>query len=426
MVGCSKPPRSDQPSIKYRSIPVKGVSFALADFVHEGYSPTLCDNRSKQGNKISEPKSPEILTTAQLISAVGQIWDCASHPLAFFQAKKSLNYNDKDFEKEEILGNLGVEGNGRVPTAADSNCLCLEITTAGHISPMVHPNLDYPKRTQKMSIFDSCRENYTHSLFWSFLQGHNNMSNELWREKGLSSLKISYELGNIYGWRNEILPPGVKHPVKPTEIENRITSDRFISGDITNLAGSCISGDMASPAKFSGRNYDLLKCKDSPSLNNVNSAINATETTSLCKDYFLGPIWDNPAGGGVSRCPSSSIYADYHINSLASCNSAFEECQCKTGGNELPENNRKQSQISVIEDECRMQVNASAPQKPQYVLAKQEHAFAGALSGIFVSLCLHPVDTVKTVIQSCRAEQKSICNIGKSIVSDRGKFLYKT
>jgi len=426
MVGCSKPPRSDQPSIKYRSIPVKGVSFALADFVHEGYSPTLCDNRSKQCNKISEPKSPEILSTAQLISAVGQIWDCASHSLAFFQAKKSLNYNDKDFEKEEILGNLGVEGNGRVPTAADSNCLCLEITTAGHISPMVHPNLDYPKRTQKMSIFDSCRENYTHSLFWSFLQGHNNMSNELWREKGLSSLKISYELGNIYGWRNEILPPGVKHPVKPTEIENRITSDRFISGDITNLAGSCISGDMASPAKFSGRNYDLLKCKDSPSLNNVNSAINATETTSLCKDYFLGPIWDNPAGGGVSRCPSSSIYADYHINSLASCNSAFEECQCKTGGNELPENNRKQSQISVIEDECKMQVNASAPQKPQYVLAKQKHAFAGALSGIFVSLCLHPVDTVKTVIQSCRAEQKSICNIGKSIVSDRGKFLYKT
>lgn len=426
MVGCSKRPRSDQPSIKYRSIPVKGVSFEHADFVHEEYSPTLSDNKSKQCNKISEPKSPEILSTAQLISAVGQIWDCASHPLAFFQAKKRVNYNDKDFEKGEILGNLGVEGNGRVPTSADSNCFSLEIRTAGHISPMVHPNLDYPKGTQKMSIFDSCSENYTHSLFWSFLQGHNNMSNELWRQKGLSSLKISYELGNVYGWRSEIIPAGVKHPVKPTEIENKITGERCISGDITSPAGSCISGDMASSANLSGRNYDFLKCKDSPSLNTVNSAINATETTSLYKDYFLGPIRDSPADGGVSRCPSSSIYADYHINSWASCNSAFEECQCKTGGNELPENNRKQSQISVIEDEYKMRVHASAPQKPQSVLAKQEHAFAGALSGIFVSLCLHPVDTVKTVIQSCRAEQKSICYIGKSIVSDRGNFLYKT
>ncbi|KAE8055339.1 hypothetical protein FH972_012185 [Carpinus fangiana] len=419
MGGSSKPTRSDQPSIKYRSIPVKGVSFALADFVQEGYSPTLCDNKSKQCNKISEPKSPEILSTAQLISAVGQIWDYASHPLSFFQAKKSLNYNDKDFEKEEISDNLGVEGNGRVPTSADSNCVCLEITTAGHISPMAHPNLDYSKGTQKMSIFDSYTENYTHSLFWSFLQGHN-MSNELWREKELSSLKISYELGNIYGWRSEIIPAGVKHPVKPTEIEKKITGERCISGDRTSPASSCISGDMANPANLSGRNYDLRKCKDSSSLNTVNSAINATETTSLYKDYFLGPIRDSLADGVVLRCPSSSIYADYHINSLASCNSAFEECQCKTGGNELPENNRKQSQISVMEDEYKMKVHASAPQKPQYVLAKQEHAFAGALSGIFVSLCLHPVDTVKTVIQSCRAEQKSICYIGKSIVSDRG------
>ncbi|TKY45480.1 S-adenosylmethionine carrier 1 [Spatholobus suberectus] len=46
--------------------------------------------------------------------------------------------------------------------------------------------------------------------------------------------------------------------------------------------------------------------------------------------------------------------------------------------------------------------------------------FLGALAGMCVSLCLHPVDTIKTVIQSCRAEHRSIFYIGKSIVSDRG------
>ncbi|KAI3523752.1 hypothetical protein L1887_02128 [Cichorium endivia] len=56
----------------------------------------------------------------------------------------------------------------------------------------------------------------------------------------------------------------------------------------------------------------------------------------------------------------------------------------------------------------------------KYGVAKQEHAFAGAFAGIFVSLCLHPMDSVKTVIQSCHTHQRSIPYIGKSILSERG------
>ncbi|KAK1357838.1 hypothetical protein POM88_051094 [Heracleum sosnowskyi] len=46
--------------------------------------------------------------------------------------------------------------------------------------------------------------------------------------------------------------------------------------------------------------------------------------------------------------------------------------------------------------------------------------FAGAFAGIFVSLCLHPVDTIKTVTQSCRSDPKSILDISRSIIADRG------
>lgn len=52
--------------------------------------------------------------------------------------------------------------------------------------------------------------------------------------------------------------------------------------------------------------------------------------------------------------------------------------------------------------------------------AKHGHAFAGALAGVSVSLCLHPLDTVKTMIQSCRFQDKSLCYTGRSIISERG------
>ncbi|KAL2503220.1 Mitochondrial substrate carrier family protein [Forsythia ovata] len=42
------------------------------------------------------------------------------------------------------------------------------------------------------------------------------------------------------------------------------------------------------------------------------------------------------------------------------------------------------------------------------------------MAGIFVSLCVHSVDAVKSVLQSCRIDQKPLDNIGKSIISERG------
>ncbi|EPS66533.1 hypothetical protein M569_08243, partial [Genlisea aurea] len=59
-------------------------------------------------------------------------------------------------------------------------------------------------------------------------------------------------------------------------------------------------------------------------------------------------------------------------------------------------------------------------------IARQEHAFAGAMSGVFVSLCLHPIDTIKTVIQSCRADMKPFHSIVRTIITEKGLFgLYR-
>lgn len=53
---------------------------------------------------------------------------------------------------------------------------------------------------------------------------------------------------------------------------------------------------------------------------------------------------------------------------------------------------------------------------------RQTYALAGALSGTFVSICLHPIDTVKTVIQSRSMNQVSIFQAFASVISERGVF----
>ncbi|KAJ7531530.1 hypothetical protein O6H91_14G047600 [Diphasiastrum complanatum] len=49
-----------------------------------------------------------------------------------------------------------------------------------------------------------------------------------------------------------------------------------------------------------------------------------------------------------------------------------------------------------------------------------ENAIAGALAGAFVSLCLHPIDTIKTVLQTQKTGRRSALMVLNSVVADRG------
>ncbi|GMP64730.1 hypothetical protein CsSME_00025867 [Camellia sinensis var. sinensis] len=111
----SQPPRSNKPSIKYRCSPLEGASFELTDIDDGNYAPTSSGN-GKQNCKKSEPKSSEMLSTAELISAVGQIWNCASCSLDFFQHKSNLRHNDGIFRKRMyFVIQVGKEMAGHLP-----------------------------------------------------------------------------------------------------------------------------------------------------------------------------------------------------------------------------------------------------------------------------------------------------------------------
>ncbi|XP_072068421.1 uncharacterized protein [Arachis hypogaea] len=364
MSGCNKSPKSDQHSIKYKRNQHGG---SLSRVNHK---PSVSNSENKQCYTSSEPKPkhPQILSTAQLISAVGQIWDSASCPLSVLLRKENVNQDDKGFPIKNIPDGIHVERNGGI----------------------LQEKLDFPTVTQKALVLQSRngRQEHIGSLFQRFMQATDNSLNEYRKETKLGTEKISFQSRNVYWWMSRDAPKGLKYHVKATDLGNK--KNNFPVG------GDCISTDTSTLAVANESdvyNPDLVLDEDLPL-----SSGTATDRENIS---------------------SSNIYADYHIKSLHTRDSASVQCQHKLDNNEMLEIQRRHF-ADITDDEAKVQSFAATRQKPCYSVAKQEHAFSGALAGVCVSLCLHPVDTIKTVIQSCRAEQRSIVNIGKSVVSDRG------
>ncbi|KAJ1411812.1 Mitochondrial substrate/solute carrier [Sesbania bispinosa] len=414
MSGCNKSPKHNQHSIKYWGIQHVGASFQ-ADLSCVHYSPSLSHNENKQKQccRSSQQKSPEILSTAQLISAIGQIWDSASRPLSFLLPKENGNQDDKGLPKEKILDSID-EKRKNVVTSNKTNYYPVNMEPTGFGSQIVQEKLHFPKVTQKMLVLESSNksQDYIYSLFHRFLPASDKNSYKYWEEMELGSEEISFRSGNVYWWMSRNAPKGLNCHAKVTEPEDLKT--------VSQVAGGCISTGTRTPSLADESDVccpDLV-IHEAQQLSN-DAILDTRKVSPLCSDYFLQAVPDTKADVGACQTLSSSIYADYHINSLAACSSASVQCQHNIDDNELPEIQRKH--FSEISDhEPKVQVFSETHQKPCHFLAKQEHAFSGALAGICVSLCLHPFDTIKTVIQSCRAEHRSIFYIGKSIVSDRG------
>jgi len=407
MSGCNKSPQNNQHSIKYSWIQHGGVS-SKVHLTRVDSSPSISNNENKQCYRNSQSKSPELLTTPQLISAVRQLWDSASRPLSLLLPNKNVNQDDDDkgFPKDRIRGYIHDKRNG-VVTSNNTDYFSVNPRASILGSQIVQEKLNFPKVTRKMLTLESSygSQDYIHSLFQRYLKASGENSNKHCNEmKETGSEEISF--------RSENVPSELNcHANVPENLKTKSSVARDCISIDTNTTSLASESDVCNPD---------VTIREAPSLSN-DAVLNTEEVNPLCSDYFLQVMLGNQVdAGGACQTISTSIYADYHINnSLTTCDSASVQCQCKNDDNELMEIQRRHLS-DRSDDEPKIQIFSANNKKPSHSLAKQEHAFSGALAGICVSCCLHPVDTIKTVTQSCRAEQKSIFYIGKSIVSDRG------
>ncbi|KAK6947786.1 Mitochondrial substrate/solute carrier [Dillenia turbinata] len=390
-------PKSKKPAIKYRVGQIDRASFKLEDFVFE-------DNYT-QSSKIS--KSSEILSTAKLIRSVGQVWDLVSHPLANSQPNENTKGCPTDSEKEKLMCYLGREDNVRPFTSS-----------AGSDYSTIMPQSLEPVRVKQTIPSSEAVVNYKFSflqqLFWGGIYRHS----EPCKGKGLVSIQMLHDLGYLYGWMRQGEFSRSKYSINSFQIENRETVEGCASGDMICPGSACISESANSPltSLVSGTadcNSFSTKCKDFL----LGERADISDHTRIsafprCLDHVLEVVQEAKVDKSVSLPPISCLCAD-HLDSLSSG-------QCPHGGgNGLPKKKIENCEFAT-EDAVEMGTCSSKQDKSCHPLAKKGHAFAGACAGVFVSLCLHPFDTVKTIIQSCHGEERSIFNIGRWIISERG------
>ncbi|TYI66307.1 hypothetical protein E1A91_D09G214300v1 [Gossypium mustelinum] len=229
--------RSSQPSLKYRLSAVEGAFFEIGELVPEEHTPSPPDTNRKTRIK-ADAKQTQILSTAELISSLNQIWNYASS-IAIPEQQTNLERARLVSQKEDILVKLGSEENGSGSISADRKYFCIDLRTARQLSSLRKPNFDIVKITKKMSMFESSNGNINPSFYQGLFCGGSDFANEDCKGKGLAAVGFSYEFGNIYKWMRKMIPAGLQHFVKFPEIENKkIGFTGLYSGIASNIASS--------------------------------------------------------------------------------------------------------------------------------------------------------------------------------------------
>ncbi|KAH0648825.1 mitochondrial aspartate-glutamate transporter AGC1 [Solanum tuberosum] len=403
MAGGSQPRQSDKPSIRYRCNLLDGALFEITDLDRQSNAPISSGNKENPRNSDSE--SSEIMSTSELISAVGSIWDSAARPVTRILSKASSRCNNTDHQENNIFGYSTADKISGVCFSPPDHSIPVNVDSDTDSSPLQLANVEQLTANQKVSFFGPLLGS---SSLQSVLHDRSTMHPETRKAKDF----VNY-LQNVYGWMHEASLLKFKQQLNCASIgchENR----KCTIEDTTNSPLSCCS-------VVDTVNADCRTDREEPAgslLSQIakHDEIDRVSTGTSSLRHYNEVFHDKKSNTlEISCSENKSVFHEYSVTPTCSA-SVDDKVNAKDHIYDSAINEKVE-----LEEELSSEVQISvAKEKPRYALAKQEHAFAGAMAGIFVSLCLHPVDTIKTVIQSCPNDQKPLYYIGRSFISERG------
>ncbi|VFQ74918.1 unnamed protein product [Cuscuta campestris] len=382
-------PKGDKFSTKYRCYLLEGTFFEPVDSNRENYVYVSTEDK-KRNNKNSEPKPEEIMTTRELISAVGTLWNSAAHPLSLFLSSATSADRNIDRHKNSTIYASPVMGIQNVPPLADGGIIPAHLSSDKDSSLLVSTNLESLSADENLPFTETCNESFClRRLIHHVLD----MRHKSRRGICPGNQIISNNLENAYGWMNGVAFSNSN--LFSSWIKNCKFHDCFL-GKVASRNGICCT-DVKSSSQLSVYNSNLHK------------NVGAFNSTSCLKH-------DNAVSNGIEPNSSQTSGSRAHVYSSEELINPAFSASVETNRSEsgLDENGPNQNITSESE-------NAVVAKKNRcHSLAKQEHAFAGAMAGICVSICLHPMDTIKTVTQTCHADQRPLYYVARSVISERG------
>ncbi|KAG9441267.1 hypothetical protein H6P81_017121 [Aristolochia fimbriata] len=395
MTANSQCSRSNKQSIKYRSIPLKISPLELDEYGWKEDSQITSTSHASPSKLIESRSTDDVLGTRRLLSAIGDAWVFLNQPNA---SGRHLEVH----QEENIFSYSGGTGNDKD----------LNFTTSGYFSVHLESlNSILEHRNGRISPQELPKTHHEISFSCS---GKLNLPVEFFKTNLSESLGFSCNFERVYDCISQ----------KPFYNWKDLACFSWISGgQLAENHNSPVTSVGITNSESSNLPYNNGK----EFLTDVAVELLKNDAQPLKASYPLGGMQHLEEKTDFMRTQSST---DYHLRvvpskescenklSAESSNGVIEGSKGLCKDQHLKEDDNQEG--VVLENKTSTTSRRSTHAKASNIFAQHRHALAGALAGTFVSLCLHPLDTVKTIIQARTRDQKSLSQIFASVVSDRG------
>ncbi|KAK6158194.1 hypothetical protein DH2020_005508 [Rehmannia glutinosa] len=361
--------RNEKTSVKHRNNPLEGAFIELANFDYANITPQGNDKCTLRN---SDPQSSEMLSTADLISAVGHAWDSATRPLSVLLSKTNPTCKTEVIQGGGVL-NYSTDKTFRASSSVDDQPCLHYLNSKANSSRLVQENLEHLKVKKKTSC---PRPTYEFFSFWRIVLARSTVIEESSAEYCLSSTGIHSNLVSTYGWMREKACPKQKNQVKAVTIESERTSNCYRSEFSTNSGSGNVPADTNSTFNRSSTGVSASKHEIAQPLD-LSFGKDLKASTMTCSENTIAHgqhIEATDCKIFASRC--DLVSRDTNLASVShDCENSMTECR------DVRHEHQKDQGITFVKtDSSEVEISLSAKEKSPYALAKQEHAFAGAMA----------------------------------------------
>nr|CAD1844841.1 unnamed protein product [Ananas comosus var. bracteatus] len=402
MVSQRRKSRSNKSSINYWWIPLD-----IRSFDPDAFPPS--NSQAKNSAQSETTLHANRVSTARLLSAVAGLWDFVGQPTVLNGQKANIICYDQ-------RKNKSVSGKGETFSYKPNSGDCLSSAAKSTFGDL--------KEMKRTLLFASCNRTISNSFIRKNLQDGDTHTDSQ-----------SDKAENIVAFSD------IKNPIRGVDRIDYDLKD-LVEVEEYGFCGKNISGidEKKNPlAEFSsaskengvGEGCEVSFTGSSKSKENLKE-----DPNSFCSTYPLQPTTSVKEAIVVLGNPISGLCSNYNSEPLRSTDclkaqqqqsieshSTFGELVVEESARkdcDVHKNKKITSYLNVLEEDYFSNNWLCMQQRVHNAFAVNRHAIAGALAGTLVSVCLHPIDTIKTIIQANGASQKSFSDILRHIITEKG------